>query len=234
MPQSTENPLVTVFIDVFAYVMLLKSHCVVEQPTVEEVKEKLNDIIEDSAKKMLNYQIDLRQFDDARFAVVAWVDETLLNMAWSSRDQWRQYLLQTQYYNTMNAGSEFYEKLNQIHQDDSNVREIYYLCFGLGFEGRYSKKDDEVLLQQLRKSNLQALKRTMPGMSADISSYSGKKLFRKAYLDHSTSIDYKRRTNWRYLFALGVPPLLVIALYFIYSFVLNDVAENIMRHIMED
>jgi type VI protein secretion system component VasF len=56
--------------------------------------------------------------------VLSWIDEMFLNSNWPQRNQWQHMMLT--YYGTLNAGEEFFRH---------DVREIYYLCLSLGFQG---------------------------------------------------------------------------------------------------
>ena len=77
---------------------------------------------------ILAESVDPRDYDDARFAVCAWVDEVILHMLWIHRDLWQRNLLQNKYYGTVNAGSEFYDRLNILGHGNVIVREVYFLC----------------------------------------------------------------------------------------------------------
>jgi len=229
------NSMVLVFVDIFAYILWLKKNCISRQPDVDEVKIKLEALIDACAQKIISEGIDLRDFDDARFAVLAWVDETILNLPWSQRDEWRHHLLQRKYYNTVNAGTEYFEKLSSIKSNKNNVREIYFLCSGLGFKGRYLHHDDEVRLKKISQSNLHLLIEHTPGLAADMSDYSNINLFSNLDKYNNSSVKKTGRNLInRFFLMTSIPPLLVAALYFIYSIVLSDVADNILLHVLED
>ena len=117
-------------------------------------------------------------YDSARFAVFAWVDETILSSAWEGRAQWQREQLQRQYFNTADAGELFFERLNTLGPHQRDVREIYYLCLALGFTGQYCNPGDEFLLEQLRTSNLKYL----TGSSVGIPSLEKEELFPEAYV----------------------------------------------------
>ena len=154
MASSDSNkPLLDCFIDIFSYVVLLKKTVAVMQPSFESVNGTIRQLFNESAQKMVTCGVDPRSYDQARFAIAAWVDETVMTMPWSHRETWQRKLLQSEYYGTMSAGSEFFDRLNQFHPEQNDVREIYYLCLGLGFMGRYSMEGDQFLLEQLKKSN---------------------------------------------------------------------------------
>lgn len=104
----------------------------------------------------------LRQFEsDAReagygseeirlglFALVAFLDETILASEWRQKDDWLANSLQLEYFDRFDAGEEFFAilvKLRQRRGAGSSVLKIYYLSLVLGFKGKYQFLDREKL-----------------------------------------------------------------------------------------
>ncbi len=233
MASSASRALLDCFVDVFAYAALFKKTCARTQPPFDQVNVKIRQLVQDSAQKMVIAGIDPRNYDDARFALCAWIDETVMNSPWQHRAAWQRTLLQSEYYNTVNAGAEFFDRLNQLHPDHNDVREIYYLCLGLGFAGRYSMEGDEFLRDQLKKSNL----RSLIGQVLEPVSYARSVLFEGAYKTPDGELPVAKSAMsmnpfMRWLFIL-LPPLLVLLLLLIYFFVLNGVVDNVMLHVRE-
>jgi len=233
MASNASRALLDCFVDVLAYAALFKKTCALAQPPFEQVNGKIRQLMQDSAQKMVTAGIDPRSYDDARFALCAWIDETVMNSPWQHRAAWQRTLLQSEYYNTINAGAEFFDRLNQLHPDQNDVREIYYLCLGLGFAGRYSMEGDEFLRDQLKKSNL----RSLIGQVLEPVSYARGVLFENAYKTPAGEVPAARgalgmNPRMRWLF-IALPPLLVLALFLIYFFVLNGVVDNVMLHVRE-
>jgi type VI secretion system protein ImpK len=78
------------------------------------------------------------QLRDAKFALAAFVDETVLAGGFPLREEWERYPLQLEYFREALAGNKFFERLDGlIKQGETDVVEIYYLCLLLGFKGRY-------------------------------------------------------------------------------------------------
>jgi len=218
------------FVDLLAYVFFLRWICARKQPKFDDVKARVDQMIEESARRMRTCGIDPRDYDDARFAVLAWVDETILNMPWSQREQWTRALLQVRYYNTTNAGEEFFERLNRLRSDEKSVREVYYLCLSLGFRGRYHSDGDEFLLEQLRKSNLKSIL----GASRELNAYASAAPFPQA-CDTALGGKGKRPAGkfWTLprIALAAAPPVLLVLLFFVYNFVLNGVVENLLTRV---
>jgi type VI secretion system protein ImpK len=100
------------------------------------------------------------QAEDARFAlfaVIALLDETVLNSAQPMFAQWSSRTLQEEVFGVHMAGELFFQYLQQLmsRQDSADLAdllEVYSLCLLLGFKGRYSAtqgSDVPVLIRQL-------------------------------------------------------------------------------------
>ena len=87
--------------------------------------------------------------DDARFAtfaVVAFLDESVLNSQNPIFADWLRQPLQEELFGTHIAGEVFFQHLQQLlgksdSQDLGDLLEVYYLCMLLGFRGKYSAGD---------------------------------------------------------------------------------------------
>ncbi|MBD3299035.1 MAG: hypothetical protein GF341_10295 [candidate division Zixibacteria bacterium] len=84
----------------------------------------------------------------ARFALVAFVDETIAKSDWFGKQEWSNRPLALEYFQTNNAGDEFYDELDKIRSRPdlkTDLLELYYLCLALGFEGKYALADPRQL-----------------------------------------------------------------------------------------
>ncbi|MEW6730049.1 MAG: type IVB secretion system protein IcmH/DotU, partial [Acidobacteriota bacterium] len=80
------------------------------------------------------------QLQAVKFALAAFVDETVLTADFPLRDEWEKYPLQLEYFKEHLAGVTYFERLNQLLKDvekNASVIEVYYLCLILGYKGRY-------------------------------------------------------------------------------------------------
>ena len=91
----------------------------------------------ESKAKQLNITDD--DVLSAKYAIAALVDETVLYSSWSLRNVWLNNPLVVEYFNDALAGEMFFNKVEQLRNDDSkrNVLEVYYMCLMFGFEGRF-------------------------------------------------------------------------------------------------
>ncbi|OPX56901.1 type VI secretion system protein ImpK [Oceanospirillum multiglobuliferum] len=104
-------------------------------------------------------------YDQARFAVVAFIDESILGSGWQHSREWSGDLLQKSYYSTANAGVEFFDRLaslNMIDPAHRDVREVYYYCLSMGFTGRYFDSSQKQQLERIKQDTFQLLMAGQP------------------------------------------------------------------------
>jgi type IV/VI secretion system ImpK/VasF family protein len=128
------------FAEFFTYVLLFEPVTAQgeQELSTEQVRQEIAALLarqQAAAKRTGMPEID---YQEARFAIIAWADETLLkHTAWAHHSAWSALPLQLEYYQTRNAGEEFFERLERLRPEQQAVREIYYVCLGLGFSGQY-------------------------------------------------------------------------------------------------
>ena len=143
------------FCDIFAYVLALVE---ASGPGAgyDKVREDLLGLFqaaEDKAAANFGAE-DIRQ---AKFAVAAWTDETVLRSNWEGAKPWRTAQLQQLFFNTHNAGVAFYEMLAALTAADAPARETFALCLGLGYQGKYFDPDQDRVLAQTRRETIRAV-----------------------------------------------------------------------------
>ncbi len=77
------------------------------------------------------------------FAIVAFLDEVILNSQDAARNEWAQKPLQDELFGVSVAGELFFTRLEKLmtrqdSQELGDMLEVFYLCLLLGFEGRYT------------------------------------------------------------------------------------------------
>jgi type VI secretion system protein ImpK len=136
--------------DFLATVLLVAERPVESPIDASQLRAQLLDQLNAITSHPVATGLDSQELDDARFALVAWADETLLASHWAGREQWSQELLQVQIFRTNRGGDEFYQRLARLRPDQSAARQIYFLCLALGFEGQLVGEDGDrrTLIQQ--------------------------------------------------------------------------------------
>jgi type VI secretion system protein ImpK len=215
---------------IIAYVAYFARSVPARQPALEQVKADIQRLISESQTHVSRGEVNSDDCDAARFAIVAWIDETIMNSAWIHRDLWKHDLLQRTYYNTTDAGEIFFDRLNRIGLQQREVREVYYLCLAMGFQGRYCHPGDDFLLEQLKSSNLKLL----TGSSLGLPSLEKGELFPEAYPTENDTPPMRshRRLNIATLAAMAFPVVLFAGLYFIYTFILNSYSGSLLSKVL--
>jgi len=210
---------------VIAYMLYFLKTVDRQQPSYDQVKADVSRLLAQAEEAVRKGLVSPEDFEAGRFAVCAWIDEAILNSNWPQKQQWQREQLQRLYYQTTEAGEEFFERLNALGLHQREVREVYYLCLALGFMGRFHQPGDEVLLEQLKNSNLKIL----TGSSLGLPTLERKQLFPESYPTETIgSSAAPKKSSFPILTIVGIlaPLVLFGALFFIYRFILRGVGEN--------
>ncbi len=217
------------FTDMTTYTMMLDKNPGLEQIPFDQACAHMDRLIRQSDALFETYQGAREDFDLARFAVFAWIDETIMKSRWEGRSFWQGEQLQRRFFQTSDAGALFFQKLNSLGPHQNQVREVYYICLALGFTGQYHNQGDDMLLDQLKVSNLKLL----TGSSMDLPAIDNMTLFPNAYnqdFDSSKSDDSKGFSLVT-AFAFLVPAGVYGLLFFIYRFVLSNIGDTLINRI---
>lgn len=109
----------------------------------ESFRRRIKGVLQDVERDALASGYDGSDIKETHFAVVAFLDQVLLNSNDAVSVEWKRRILQEELFGHANAGVVFFEKLEQFRsRRDSpqlaDILEVYLLCLLLGFEGRYS------------------------------------------------------------------------------------------------
>src|SRR5688572_28791882 len=110
----------TLFADLFAYVLLFEQRHLQGdfQPSYEEVRGGITALLKQQAAAAQRQGILERDYQEARFAFVAWADETILHhTTWKHHYEWNAAPLKLEYYQTRNAGEELFEHLQSLRPE---------------------------------------------------------------------------------------------------------------------
>lgn len=120
----------------------------------EEVRSRILSLLGRAEEQGRTLGHDMLQVDEARFAVVALLDEVILSSTWAGRDLWRGNPLQRELFRINVAGEEFFNRLDRLRADAKENHpslEVYHTCLALGFEGKYKLLGQERLQALIRE-----------------------------------------------------------------------------------
>jgi type VI secretion system protein ImpK len=108
----------------------------------------------------------------AIFAVVAFLDESLLNLRQAVFDDWVRRPLQEEMFGRHVGGEVFFDRLQELlerrdSQEAADVLEVYYLCLLLGYLGRFSisSKGDLRVLMEKTIDKINRIRKSGPDLS---------------------------------------------------------------------
>jgi type VI secretion system protein ImpK len=105
-----------------------------------DLRRRVDELLKEMEQRGDSVGYKAKQLQDAKFALSAFVDETVLTADFPLRDEWEKYPLQLEYFGEHLAGVTYFERLNALLGDLENnaeVLELYYLCMLIGFKGKY-------------------------------------------------------------------------------------------------
>jgi len=161
---------------------------------------------------------------ETKYAMAAFVDETILCSDWSERTMWMSNPLQLQFFGEHLAGEGFFKHLTKLRQagnTNTDIIELYYVCLQLGFEGVYRLQGMEQLmaLQIDLRSQLEDYKKIK------------NRILSPTGLPESGLISHMRREvpNW----AISVFTVAIIFFtYMGYSMIIENQSENGVKDIL--
>jgi len=166
--RGDKKSLMEVCSDGFALILKLRDTSEYGDPELlrQRILDLLGRIEHDAKEAGIEYD-DIHQ---AIFALIAFLDETIIASGWIHKENWLSKPLQLEFFNRFDAGEEFFNRLEKLRQRahyHGDLLEIYYFCMALGFKGKYQVVDREKLraiiegtytdLRQLKKRATDAL-----------------------------------------------------------------------------
>ncbi len=104
------------------------------------LRQRLKDLFNRFERNAKDAGLDNDLVRHAKFALVAFTDESILGSNWSGKASWLANPIAMELFKTFNAGEEFFKYLDELRQRtrlNLEALEVYYLCLALGFKGKY-------------------------------------------------------------------------------------------------
>jgi len=213
--------LIDCFMEIITYTVGFLQTVKEKEPRFEDVKNDYADLFKRADLYLKENKYSPQESDSARFALCAWIDESILCSSWADRKLWEREQLQRIYFKTTNSGEEFFDRLQSLDPEEKGIREVYAYCLALGFSGRYYKQEDQPEFDNIKSANLKYIRNKS---FLDISAKDTANLFPGAY---KVGLADKKSRRFRSTFSLFTivfivwPPLLFGVLFFLYQNILT-------------
>ena len=133
---------------VFAHVLELLERISRGQPvSAQEERRRIRFWIDDAEANLgLTAEWQL-----AKYGLVAWVDEVLIEAPWPDKNWWIENTLEWELFSTHEAYEQFYVRANEAATlTNKDALEVFFICVVLGFRGLYRDPSGAVRASQLQ------------------------------------------------------------------------------------
>ncbi len=129
------------------------------EPSPEVLHARMRAFVERAMRRATEVGFPQADVQDIGYALVALVDEAMLNKSQAVREHWLPRMLQLQLFNENVAGEGVFQRLDSIRADPSriDVLRVYYLVLMFGFQGKYRVRGGEVELAAVTERTGEAL-----------------------------------------------------------------------------
>jgi len=141
---NSENKLSDLCSDCFMLILQLRATNDYGNSNI--LRDRVLELLDNFERQALTEGIEQSKIQSAKFAIVAFIDETILGSNWEGKEEWLTNPLQLKLFNSFNAGEEYFTRLKELRQrqrENIDVLEVYYLCLALGYRGKYQLEAPE-------------------------------------------------------------------------------------------
>ena len=199
--------------ELLAYTYHLVDQLQTQPIEYDQVSGNYHQLIQRAKVRAKSAGIPKKQFDQALFAIFAWIDETILETGWPEKHEWIKNSLQKKFFNTTSAGKQFFTRIEKLKLEDKDILEVYDYCLASGFKGCLYESYEQ---EKLNAIKIQTRKKLMDNDDFDVPEILfpdagdiafGKPLKRKRW---------KGLSNFSSIFVL-LPILLFFILYYFFN-----------------
>jgi len=152
-----------------ADVLILASQLAASQdlPPPGDLRQRVIDMLDRMVGAARGAGIADAVIAEARYALVAFIDEQILKSSWSGRGEWMNQPLQLGLYRENNAGENFFARMRALlNQGGRQVAlQVYYLCLALGFRGAYGMTNNAPALASFTDAAQREVVQRLPAAS---------------------------------------------------------------------
>jgi type VI secretion system protein ImpK len=123
-----------------SFLLLIQLRASSQYGNAEILRNRILNLLSSLEDKARGLGIHNEKIESVKFALAAFFDETISGSEWDQKAHWINAPLQAHLFDTVNAGEEFFERLDEYRRRSSlntDVLQVFYLCLTLGFKGKY-------------------------------------------------------------------------------------------------
>lgn len=128
---------------IFGDVLELRKRLARGEPrTLDDVMRQVQTLMDEAGRRAVTDPAASRSFDDARFGLVAWIDEVLTESEWGHSVGWgsEEHVLEWLTFHSRDRAWRFYEHAEEAESRGSiDALEVYLLAVSLGFRGELAR-----------------------------------------------------------------------------------------------
>jgi type VI secretion system protein ImpK len=112
------------------------------QNTVEQLRHDIDNLIKQFDNNLAQQSVSKEIALTARYLLCCLIDEHILSTPWGIDSSWSYQTLLSKYHNETSGGEKFFlivNKLMEQPQRNIDLVELSYVCFALGFRGKYRR-----------------------------------------------------------------------------------------------
>lgn len=132
------NSLISAFSQLLEFAPEMEAATAPDDP--ETLRTRLQHGLTDARDQAVASGSNMQRADGAAWAVAALLDDLALNTPWGGNGAWPHQPLVSMLYGDVDAGTQFFERLEELERHssrDPEMLELYYMCMALGFRGKY-------------------------------------------------------------------------------------------------
>ncbi|MGE5683249.1 MAG: type IVB secretion system protein IcmH/DotU [Bacillota bacterium] len=137
-------------------ILILQLRAINNYGSAVSLKSKVSEMLEDFEREAKEAGFDYEKIQQSIFAIVAFLDETIIGSEWEQKTEWISEPLQLKLFDTFNAGEVFFNNIKLLRQRtaaNKDVLEVYYLSLVLGFKGKFQLQSPETLRKVIDELN---------------------------------------------------------------------------------
>jgi len=129
---------------IFMYVLALLDRIArAAKPVPQEERPRIRVLIDEAEARLGSGT----EWELAKYALVSWIDEMLIDAFWDGREWWSNNILEIELFNSRQCHEQFFLKAQQASAlAGRDALEVFYVCVILGFRGLYHDAESSAMV----------------------------------------------------------------------------------------